>query len=112
MDDQNGCVNFFQPGSSIELPMYKEANAREKAENFACDSRSRRERRLEYHTCDPPVGCQVRSNSRAEGLVERDCRFTVDTHCAHKVFVSGIGIPVDSSLARLTELGVEFETVS
>ena len=102
MDDQNGSVNFLQPGSSIELPMYKKADAREKPENLAGDSRSRRKRRLEHHTCDPAMCCQVRSNSRAEGLAERDYRFTVDTPCAHKVFVSGIGIAVDPSLARLS----------
>lgn len=46
--DQNGGVDFLQPNLSIELPLYKKAQAGEKPENPTCDSRSGGKRGLKH----------------------------------------------------------------
>jgi len=50
VDDQNRGVDFLWQRLGIKLPMYKKADAREKPENFAGDSRSGRKRGLKNET--------------------------------------------------------------
>ena len=82
--------------------MCKKADAREKPENFAGNSRSGRERGLKNYACDLAVGCQVGGDGGAEGLAERNDRFALDTLCVHEVIVSRFGIAVGASFVRLS----------
>ena len=102
VDDQNGGVDFLYPRLSIELPVCKKADAREKPENFAGNSRSGRKRSLKNYACNLAAGCQVVGDGRAEGLAERNDRFAVDTFCVHEVFVGCFGIAVDASFVRFS----------
>ena len=52
--------------------MYKKADAREKPEDFVCNSRSGRKRGLKNYATDLVVGCQVGGDGGAERLAERN----------------------------------------
>lgn len=70
--------------------MCKKADAREKPENFAGNSRSGRKRGLKNHSCDLAVGCQVCGDGGAEGLAERDDYFVVDTFYVTEIFEAAL----------------------
>src|SRR5260370_9737245 len=88
--------------------MCKKADAWEKPENFAGNSRSGRKRSLKNHACDLVAGCQLGGDGAAERLAERNDHFAVDTFCVHEVFVGRFGIAVDPGFAR-TSLAVRSE---
>ena len=59
VDYQKGGVDSLQPGLGVELPMNKKADAREKPEKFASNSRSGRKRGLKNYACNLAASCHV-----------------------------------------------------
>jgi len=102
VDNQNGRANLLQPYVSIELAVRQQADARQKPENLARNLRSRRKWGLKNHASDLLMCCQMGGDRSPQRLAVRDNRFHVDAFRLHEIFVSGVGILLDSSFARLS----------
>src|SRR5579871_5717583 len=96
--DEKRHARLFESCLSMELSMNEKLDAGQKPEELARQSRSRRERRLQYHGADRQSRRYICRYRRPQRLPEGNDRFRIDSPDFDQVCVSRFRIEINARL--------------